>query len=1282
MESDVKRVVLGCVVLVWSLGRAICWGDVQLESRLQSMAVSEIEAHVRLRGDARRGAVLFHTSAAACVKCHTSGEQATPLGPDLTKLDRKTTVAEIAESLLQPSKTIRKGYETRSVVTRSGRIHTGLLADETEQNLILRDAKNLLTEVTIPRGEIEEVQISKTSMMPRGLVASLRDESEFFDLVRYIQELATGGSERAAQLRPHPDSLHLEDDTQDLAHATILRSLDEQDLQAGRRIYFGHCVNCHGEDGNTPRLPTARAFGTEPLKFGADPYRMFQTLSRGAGLMAPMRHLSPRERYQVVYFVREELMRDNNPEYELIDDAYLTGLPAGTQLGETEQQGDRDYGPVLGSQLGSQVNNGLTFRLRNDVAVCYDLHRMRLAAAWQGGFLNLSETHHYKQRGERMPQIDGDVLPGLGHWEWELGGSFVIPEEAKPPRGPVRRDWCDYRGHSLFGDRAILSYVVHNRPILETIDSRDDEGLVSLMHTLHVGPGSHSLRISVAQLASTGGPAGLVKSDLQEILPFDSSRPHATAILTGQPHARNVPQPHPNRPQHVVSGARANELDLGTPGRTILVRFRTQDSGTLLASAPAAGLWKPNGKTLFVRGGRLVYDIGWVGAMTSRSQVADGQWHVAALVVDDSQTQLFVDGQLEAEREEFRRAPVKSFVLKVGATATNFGGDFDGDIDWIQILDRSLTPQQIEDVSRTRQPPQTDTLFAWTSADTPGSGPTVEPDAADSQTWGMISAAHLSGAVDGLRWSTNDQGRLILTIPASQHPRQFTLVRTTMKQSEQWESFHKVVQEVQDRMLPPLESLLHGGELRWPEVLELTGRMGESVNGYALDTIQVPFENPWNAWLRTSALDFFDDGRCVVTTHGGDVYIVSGIDDSLHSVRWKRFAAGLFEPFGVRVVDNQIYVTCRDGLKRLHDVNGDGEADFVEAFWNDDDVSSSFHAYNFDLQTDSQGNFYFAKAGQYTQHHRPGTIMRIPPAGGSAEVVAWGLRTPNGMGILPDDRLTVSDNQGPWMPAGKVSLVRPGSFLGNMPINEEQTQWLKQRHGGQLPDSFDEPIVWTPQELDNSCGGQVWAGDERFGPLSGRLIHSSFGKGWLYSMSLQEVGDDMQGAIFALPHQWQAGVMRLRMNPVDGQLYGVGLSGWQGPADGLDGGLQRLRYTGAQSQLIDDVQIVPEGIELRFTFAVDPQSASQPKAYSAEMWNYLWSRRYGSEQFSVRHPERPGHDDVAVTRVDVLSPTTVRLVMPDLEVCDQLQLKMHFNDAQQRPYAEQVFLTIHAIPEQ
>ena len=75
----------------------------------------------------------------------------------------------------------------------------------------------------------------------------------------------------------------------------------------------------------------------------------------------------------------------------------------------------------------------------------------------------------------------------------------------------------------------------------------------------------------------------------------------------------------------------------------------------------------------------------------------------------------------------------------------------------------------------------------------------------------------------------------------------------------------------------------------------------------------------------------------------------------------------MYEPFGLQVIDGLVYVTCKDRLTRLHDLNDDGEADFYESFSADDDVSTFFHAFNFDLQRDTQGNLYYAKSGQYTR---------------------------------------------------------------------------------------------------------------------------------------------------------------------------------------------------------------------------------------------------------------------------------------------------------------------------
>ena len=106
-----------------------------------------------------------------------------------------------------------------------------------------------------------------------------------------------------------------------------------------------------------------------------------------------------------------------------------------------------------------------------------------------------------------------------------------------------------------------------------------------------------------------------------------------------------------------------------------------------------------------------------------------------------------------------------------------------------------------------------------------------------------------------------------------------------------------------------------------------------------------------------------------------------------------------------------------------------------------------------------------------------------------------------------------------------------------------------------------------PQEFDNSSSAQVWVDDKRFGPLSGRLLHCSFGKGWIYYLMLQDVGPVSQAAIVALPFQFDAGLMRIKLNPADGQVYATGLSGWQGPPEGKDGCLQRLRYTGQPTQI-------------------------------------------------------------------------------------------------------------------
>ncbi|MEM0926026.1 MAG: DUF6797 domain-containing protein, partial [Planctomycetota bacterium] len=552
-----------------------------------SPEVLRIAAEARLRGDAGRGARLFYQSAAACSKCHLQGD-VSPLGPDLASIDPQVTDAYLVEAILEPSKVIRKGYETVQVLTSEGKVISGMISKETPDNLILRDASDLEKEIRVSKDDVELVKQSSQSMMPKGLADSLRERRDLLDLVRYVMEVARGGSNRALELRPDPSELVVRDDTLNLDHAGILSAMSDNDLKAGERIYRSHCINCHGRDGNTPNLPTARAFGSQPMKYGADPFRMVQTLTNGAGLMAAMQNLSPRERYQVVHFVRERFMRDGNPVYEPITKQYLDSLPMGTDSGDRVESGARDFGLALGSQIGREINHALTLRPMENVTVSYDLHRMQFAGVWENGFLNLSETQHYKQRGERMPSIEGDRIAGLGEWTWELGGEFERSAESKPPRGPVRPDWMRFRGYYACDDHTTLRYEIGGRGVLETVDVSRVNEIPVLQQTLRVAPGDETIRVAIANRAGLKNAAMEIAEDQR------------SAMISWSGTTEQKSPGFANQAVHVES-KEATKLDLGTPGRTIVAKFLTRSGGTLIASAPKRGNWKPNGKTFFVR---------------------------------------------------------------------------------------------------------------------------------------------------------------------------------------------------------------------------------------------------------------------------------------------------------------------------------------------------------------------------------------------------------------------------------------------------------------------------------------------------------------------------------------------------------------------------------------------------------------------------------------------------------------------------------------------------------
>ncbi len=179
-------------------------GVASLDRGLSGEDPASLARAAREQGDPARGAAVFHRPYFACVKCHEAGEGGNPLGPDLAKTDKGVTDEYLIESILSPSKEIKKGYEPIAIATADGRTVTGLLAEERPDAIVLRDPSQDGRLVTVAKKDIEERAAAPQSIMPPGLANLLASRQEFLDLVRYLREIADGGPRRALETPPRP----------------------------------------------------------------------------------------------------------------------------------------------------------------------------------------------------------------------------------------------------------------------------------------------------------------------------------------------------------------------------------------------------------------------------------------------------------------------------------------------------------------------------------------------------------------------------------------------------------------------------------------------------------------------------------------------------------------------------------------------------------------------------------------------------------------------------------------------------------------------------------------------------------------------------------------------------------------------------------------------------------------------------------------------------------------------------------------------------------------------
>ena len=492
-----------------------------------------------------------------------------------------------------------------------------------------------------------------------------------------------------------------------------------------------------------------------------------------------------------------------------------------------------------------------------------------------------------------------------------------------------------------------------------------------------------------------------------------------------------------------------------------------------------------------------------------------------------------------------------------------------------------------------------------------------------------------------------------------------------------WVKDGKFERLVAERDRHPLQHLIQGGDSQWPDSIETIISLGNQ-RPYAIDTIALPYENPWQAPLFISGHDFDSDGSAFVATMQGDLWHVdqfalpnrtqkkdsnsakSNQPNQFPSVaRWRRFASGLHHPLGVIVDDDVIFVQCRDQLMRLHDLNDDGEADFYECFSNAFQTSSAGHDFICGLQRDVKGRFYTASGNQ--------GIVRISADGTRAETIATGFRNPDGIGLTPDGIVTVPCSEGGWTPASMICAVDAQDS------NAETPHFGYRGPKGDSPPAL--PLVYLPRGIDNSSGGQVFIDSDRWGPYQGSSVHLSFGAGTHFILLRDQVDGQWQGGIVPLGGDFLSGVHRGRFHPIDGQLYVSGMAGW-GSYTPDDGCFQRVRYSGAPVQSIIGFHVHQNGVRVRLAEAPSKTLLLDSKNHFAQCWNYRYSSGYGSPEFSTIHKSTPGHDVLRIAGVySTDDPQEFFIEIPQIQPVNQLHLRLKIDAAA----ARDIFLTVHRL---
>ena len=397
----------------------------------------------------------------------------------------------------------------------------------------------------------------------------------------------------------------------------------------------------------------------------------------------------------------------------------------------------------------------------------------------------------------------------------------------------------------------------------------------------------------------------------------------------------------------------------------------------------------------------------------------------------------------------------------------------------------------------------------------------------------------------------------------------------------------------------------------WTKVGDESGRVGKAmaraVPGYLIEDIPTPFKG-----CRPSDIAFTADGvmYAIAMTEGEVWRTRTPPPGHPDLVQWTRYAAGLYHPIGIAVINSRVFIAQKPEVTELIDRDGDGTVDHFRTVATGWGLSTGWHEYCFGLGVDPQNNlwialntgYFWTNPGYVNPGRWRGSVLRIQHDTEKLEEVAKGFRVPNGITQGPGGDMFITDNQGDWIQVCKLAHVQQGRFYGHPEYKENALP------EGKYPDGHS--AVWMPYQRSKSTSGPVFDKTEgKFGAFDGQAFVGDVGYGantGLMRIALEKVEGEYQGAIFPFIDGYPLGCERLKFGP-DNSLY----------AASLTTGLTRLTYTGKSNPMAMqsmNIRHDGKGFTIRFTKPLAADSTPKPADIKVKRFHYLYTGNYGSPQ--------------------------------------------------------------------